>query len=222
MFPRGAIPGDVADDDGMENEMSRRHLLFAGGAAAVAVALGACASDDDPSQDAAPSTTSTTGAPLAETPECLDADDVTPAQTEGPFFTPNSPERSNIAEGEAGTALVLSGTIVSTDCTPHAGALLDVWQADDDGEYDNEGYTLRGHQFADDQGRFRLETIVPGLYPGRTRHIHVKVQPKGGRVLTTQLYVPGEAQNATDSIYRRECEVTMTDDTSATFRFVIA
>jgi protocatechuate 3,4-dioxygenase beta subunit len=208
---------------GMDNEMSRRRLLVAGGAAAVAVVLGACARDGDPSDEAAPGT-STTSTLVAETPECVDGDDVevTPSQTEGPYFTPNSPERSNIAEGQAGTPLVIAGTIVSTDCTPHAGALLDVWQADDAGDYDNSGYTLRGHQFADDEGRFRLETIVPGRYPGRTRHIHVKVQPKGGRVLTTQLYFPGEPQNATDSIYREECELAMSGESSASFQFVIA
>jgi N-hydroxyarylamine O-acetyltransferase len=43
-----------------------------------------------------------------------------------------------------------------------------------------------------------VETVVPGLYPGRTRHIHVKVQRPGGSILTTQLYVPDEPRNATD------------------------
>jgi len=56
------------------------------------------------------------------------------------------------------------------------GALLDFWQADAAGDYDNTGFRLRGHQFSGADGRFRLATVVPGLYPGRTRHIHVKVQ----------------------------------------------
>jgi protocatechuate 3,4-dioxygenase beta subunit len=49
-----------------------------------------------------------------------------------------------------------------------------------------------------------LRSVVPGLYPGRTRHIHVKVQPRDGRVLTTQLYFPGEAKNRSDGLFRKE------------------
>ena len=49
-----------------------------------------------------------------------------------------------------------------------------------------------------------MRSVVPGLYPGRTRHIHVKVQPQGGRVLTTQLYFPGEWQNRSDGLFRKE------------------
>jgi hypothetical protein len=45
------------------------------------------------------------------------------------------------------------------------------------------------------------ETVVPGPYSGRTRHIHVKAHPEGGALLTTQLYFPGEAQNETDAIF---------------------
>ena len=67
--------------------------------------------------------------------------------------------------------------------------------------YDNEGYTFRGHQFADDEGRFTLETIVPGIYPGRTRHIHVRVQAPDQPILTTQLYFPGESGNQGDGIF---------------------
>lgn len=78
---------------------------------------------------------------------------------------------------------------------------MEVWQADADGEYDNSGYRLRGHLFTDASGRYRFETVVPGLYPGRTRHIHVKVQAPNGPVLTTQLYFPGEPQNSSDSIF---------------------
>ena len=82
-----------------------------------------------------------------------------------------------------------------------AHALLDFWQADAGGVYDNAGYRLRGHQFTDARGRYRLETVVPGLYPGRTRHIHVKVQAPRKPMLTTQLYFPSEPRNASDSIF---------------------
>jgi len=53
--------------------------------------------------------------------------------------------------------------------------------------------------------------VVPGLYPGRTRHIHVKAQAPGGRALTTQLCFPGEATNVGDGICRTECELVITD-----------
>ncbi|HYI28097.1 MAG TPA: intradiol ring-cleavage dioxygenase [Bradyrhizobium sp.] len=144
-------------------------------------------------------------APLPATPACHDGDEATLRQTEGPFFKPSSPERVELMEtGMAGQPIELVGFVLSRACKPHAGALLDFWQADDMGHYDNSGFRLRGHQFADAEGRFRLRSIVPGAYAGRTRHIHVKVQPSGGRVLTTQLYFPGEALNRTDGLFRKE------------------
>ena len=125
-------------------------------------------------------------------------DAATLRQTEGPFFKPSSPERADLIEpGMAGQPIELAGFVLTRGCKPVPGALVDLWHADAKGDYDNSGFRLRGHQFADAEGRFRFRTIVPGSYPGRTRHFHVKVQPKGGRVLTTQLYFPGEAGNRT-------------------------
>lgn len=142
---------------------------------------------------------------LAPTPACHDGDAATLAQTEGPYFKPSSPERVELLEeGIAGQPIELVGFVLTRACKPVAGALLDFWQADDKGRYDNSGFRLRGHQFTDADGRYRLRSIVPGLYPGRTRHIHVKVQPRGGRVLTTQLYFPGETQNRSDGLFRKE------------------
>ena len=104
---------------------------------------------------------------------------------------------------------------------PIPGALVDFWHCDDAGVYDNEGYTFRGHQFATDDGRFELTTIVPGVYPGRTRHIHVKVQAPNQPILTTQLYFPGEAANARDGIYNPVLELQeyASSDAGATGRF---
>src|SRR5205823_8563378 len=123
-----------------------------------------------------------------------------------------------------GTRIVVTGSVLTTDCRPIAGALVDFWQADDRGVYDNAGYRLRGHQFADEAGRYLLETIVPGLYPGRTRHFHVKVQAPNQPVLTTQLFFPGEPRNASDSIFspRLLLSVQDADDGKAgTFNFVL-
>lgn len=142
-------------------------------------------------------------ASLAATPRCSGhAEDPTPRQTEGPYFTPNSPRRASLLEPRMpGTRLVLSGRVWAADCTALPAVLLDFWQADASGDYDNRAYRLRGHQYSDEHGRYRLETVVPGIYPGRTRHIHVKVQATNGAVLTTQLYFPGETRNRTDGIF---------------------
>lgn len=158
----------------------------------------------------------TAAAKLSPTPDCDDGDEPTPAETAGPFFLPRSPERASLLEPSIkGTRIVVSGRVFTAGCRPVSGALLDFWHADDDGEYDNQGFHLRGHQFTDAQGRYRLETIVPGLYPGRTRHFHVKVQAPRGRVLTTQLYFPHESRNRRDGLYLPELEMRIQDGATA-------
>ena len=139
---------------------------------------------------------------LAATPACADDDEETVAQTEGPYFTPRSPRRRVLrTRGMKGTPFLLTGRVLTTRCRPVPNALLDFWQADAAGVYDNRGYRLRGHQRTDARGRYRLETVVPGLYPRRTRHIHVKAQAPRRPVLTTQLYFRGERANARDGIF---------------------
>ncbi|NJO70614.1 MAG: intradiol ring-cleavage dioxygenase [Oscillatoriales cyanobacterium RM1_1_9] len=145
---------------------------------------------------------------LTPTPACGDLP--TAALTAGPFYTPNSPQRKSLLEpGIAGVAIPLTGQVLSRNCTPIANSLVDFWQANDQGEYDNNGYTLRGHQFTDAEGRYWLETIVPGIYPGRTRHIHVKVQAANQPILTTQLYLPEEPLNQGDFLFRPELVMTV-------------
>jgi protocatechuate 3,4-dioxygenase beta subunit len=164
--------------------------------------------------------------PLTPTPSCAEAGAPTPAQTEGPFFKPRSPLRASLLDpGMAGTRIVVAGSVLSTDCRPIPGALVDFWQADDRGEYDNAGFRLRGHQFTDEHGRYRLETIVPGLYPGRTRHFHVRVQAPNQPVLTTQLYFPDEPRNRRDGIFQPELVMVVRDGEGAkagAFDFVLA
>jgi protocatechuate 3,4-dioxygenase beta subunit len=117
---------------------------------------------------------------------------LTQPQTEGPYYKPDTPERNSLLEeGMSATRLILVGYVLDQNCQPLPNSWLDFWQADANGEYDNTGYRLRGHQFTDSQGRFYLETVLPGLYASRPiEHIHVKVQPEGGEVLTSQLYFP--------------------------------
>ncbi len=156
---------------------------------------------------------------------CTPNGPITPSQTEGPFYKPNTPERTSlIVPGMPGTRLVLTGYVLARDCRPIARTWLDFWQADDRGEYDNAGYRLRGHQSADDKGLYYLETVMPGLYPGRTRHIHVKVRVPNGPTLTTQIYFPGEARNQNDGIFNQGLVAAVRDAAGgkvATFNFVL-
>ncbi len=140
---------------------------------------------------------------LPATPSCGADQAATIAQTEGPFFKSTTPLKRNFRSDAQGEGFTLIGFVVDRRCRPIAGALVDLWHADAQGAYDNSGYRLRGHQLTDAQGRYVFETIAPGLYPGRTRHYHVKAQAPGGRVLTTQLYFPDEPGNRRDGIFDR-------------------
>ncbi|MFP8902973.1 dioxygenase family protein [Streptomyces atacamensis] len=168
---------------------------------------------------------SSAGEPLPLTPYCDDGDDPTPPQMEGPYFRPNSPRRTSLVDaGTQGTRLTVSGYVFGRSCRPLPDVLLDFWQADAGGAYDNTGYRFRGHQYTDSRGAFELTTIVPGLYPGRTRHIHVKAQAPGRPVLTTQLYFPGEPRNGTDAIFDPALLMnvrTVGSAKEATFDFVL-
>jgi protocatechuate 3,4-dioxygenase beta subunit len=149
---------------------------------------------------------------LAPTPACRDGDEPTVRQTEGPFFKPRSPERSDLrVPGARGRLLELSGFVLTRRCRPLRGAVVDLWHADDKGEYDNIGFRYRGHVTTGLDGAFRFHTIVPELYPGRTRHYHVKVQAPGSRLLTTQLYFPNEPANLRDGLFQRKLLMRVAD-----------
>jgi len=149
---------------------------------------------------------------LAPTPSCHDGDEPTVSETEGPFFKPRSPERSDLREpGAGGRRFELSGVVLSTSCRPLRGALVDLWHADEKGEYDNIGFRYRGHVITRADGGFRFGTIVPAPYASRTRHYHVKVQAPGSRLLTTQLYFPNEPANLPDGLFQRELLMRIAD-----------
>jgi protocatechuate 3,4-dioxygenase beta subunit len=144
--------------------------------------------------------------------------------TEGPYYTANPPQNANLrTAGVVGTPLTLTGYVVSRSCQPIANAKLDFWQADGNGDYDNSGYRLRGWQMTDANGAYRLETVIPGLYPGRTEHIHFKVTA-GGQTYVSQLFFPGVSQNASDSIYSDRMLIklnTATSPATGTYTFVV-
>ena len=162
---------------------------------------------------------------LAPTPACRDGDEPTVHQTEGPFFKPRSPERSELREpGARGRQFELSGFVLTKSCRPLRGAVVDLWHADDKGEYDNIGFRYRGHVITGPDGAFRFLTIVPAVYSGRTRHYHVKVQAPGSPLLTTQLYFPNEPANLRDGLFQRQLLMRVADagdDLAGRFDFVL-
>jgi protocatechuate 3,4-dioxygenase beta subunit len=161
----------------------------------------------------------------APTPQCHDADEATIRQTEGPYFKPSSPQRADLVEPETKARLVeINGQVLTRSCRPVERALVDLWHADERGEYDNAGFRYRGHLFTDGEGRYRFRTILPALYPGRTRHYHIKVQAPERPVLTTQLYFPDEPANRRDGLFRRDLAMRITeapDGLAARFDFVL-
>lgn len=147
--------------------------------------------------------------------------------TEGPYYTANSPQKPDLTEpGIPGEKLVLTGYVLDTSCQPIPGAWIDFWQSDGEGNYDNSGYKLRGHQFSDANGRYALTTVIPGEYPGRTPHIHFKIRSSANSpIITSQLFVPGVAGNETDTIYDESLLISnvqqTTEGKSADSNFVI-
>lgn len=150
-----------------------------------------------PPTQTAPALTETSTATPEPTPIACDGV-LTPAQQEGPFFSPGSPQRSSlIDEGMPGVPVLIFGRVFDQDCNPIPEAKLDFWLADVDGEYDNDGYTLRGHVFTNQDGYYQIESIEPTSYTGRPPHIHVKVYaPDGEELLTTQMYFAGSQDSA--------------------------
>lgn len=166
-----------------------------------------------------------TSAALPLTPACHDGDEPTLEREAGPYFKPDSPYTQELSPGAVDEErLTVTGFVVDTRCRPIGGSLVEIWHADGNGKYDQEGFRFRGHQFTDPQGRWWFSTIVPALYPGRTRHFHFKVQRPGGNVLTTQLYFPGEPGNVRDRLFHETLLLDMeqtADGRFGRFNFVV-
>jgi protocatechuate 3,4-dioxygenase beta subunit len=162
---------------------------------------------------------------LAPTPACHDGDAPTLPEIEGPFYKPRSPERADLVEGDTGARLVeLQGYVLTRSCRPVARVLLDLWHADQNGDYDERGFRYRGHVLTDAGGAYRFRTIMPAPYPGRTRHYHFKVLSIGRQLLTTQLYFPNEPLNRRDDYFHPELVMRMADAgqaLAARFDFVL-
>lgn len=126
---------------------------------------------------------------------------------QGPFYSANAPSITNnqlAGANEPGTRLIISGRVHNLDCTEYiAGAVIDIWHADDAGAYDNSGFKLRGKTTSNSQGFYMFETVYPGKYLNgsafRPAHIHFKVTPPGYPLLTTQLYFQGDSDIPADA-----------------------
>ncbi|WZH52523.1 MAG: intradiol ring-cleavage dioxygenase [Nocardioides alkalitolerans] len=152
--------------------------------------------------------------------------DATEATVWGPFFVEGSPEielGGDMSFGATGQPCWVEGTVTSTDGTPLAGALVEVWEADEDGFYDvqyADGRTsARAHLHTDADGAFRFWGITPTPYPiphdgpvgrllaatgrspMRASHLHFLVRAPGHRQLVTHIFVEGDKLLASDSVF---------------------
>ncbi len=171
------------------------------------------------------------GAPrqaLEATPSCGEE---TEENAEGPFYRAGAPERFDLIEpGVVGTPLWLSGVIRAQTCTLLAGGVVDLWQADGKGVYDNTGFRLRGRATTDAQGRWKFRTVIPGHYGSgrfvRPKHIHLKVSAPGHALITTQLYFAGDRYNVSNPMVLPSLIMTPKPrpggGQKATFDFVLA
>jgi protocatechuate 3,4-dioxygenase beta subunit len=126
---------------------------------------------------------------------------------EGPFYTDNPPSLTDgklATAAEAGTKIRITGRVQNLDCSEFIpDTVVDVWQANDAGSYDNSGFNLRGQVVSNAQGFYSFETIQPGKYLNgskfRPSHIHFKITPPGFPTITTQLYFAGDTSIADDA-----------------------
>jgi protocatechuate 3,4-dioxygenase beta subunit len=209
---RDLVARGSSEGRSIDGVISRRRLL--GGAAALIVVT-ACT--DDGNGGAQPTPTSSvdqTSVPTSATPGVDEADGgLTPAdfdglaictllpeQTAGPFGLDQQFDRRDISEGYPGRPMRLGLRVVDESCAAVQGAAVEVWHCDATGDYsafadggggkdEGAGTTfLRGTQTADDDGIVEFLTIVPGWYPGRAVHVHVRVRVDDAVALTSQLY----------------------------------
>ena len=126
---------------------------------------------------------------------------------EGPFYTENPPILVNnklAKDTEPGQPIRISGRVLNKDCTQHIpNATIDIWHANDAGQYDNAGFKLRGKVLSNSEGYYLFETVKPGKYLNgskyRPSHIHFKISAPGFAELTTQLYFEGDTSISEDA-----------------------
>jgi protocatechuate 3,4-dioxygenase, beta subunit len=142
---------------------------------------------------------------------------LTPSQTEGPFYPVTLPADSDfdlLTQGNTrytkGEAAWLDGTVTDRAGRAVQGAVVEIWQCDQQGHYHHPGdrgadpaFQGFGRVAVNSSGEYHFRTIRPALYSGRTPHIHVKVKLAQRELLTTQLYVADDPHNERDGLWRR-------------------
>lgn len=140
---------------------------------------------------------------------------ITPRQSEGPFYPrillSDSDADLTVFNGQTapGEVMEMVGQLFNAKGQPLSGGQIEIWHCDPNGVYAHVGETTSpgfqgyGAIRTDASGNYRFRTTLPGIYPGRTRHIHVKVNSAEGQTLTTQMYFPGEPGNERDGLLRR-------------------
>jgi protocatechuate 3,4-dioxygenase beta subunit len=112
----------------------------------------------------------------------------------GPYYKPNSPFRTKIVpENTSGQKLTVSGKVLMNDCkTVMPNAVLDIWQADENGKYQDSWY--RGQVRTDSEGNYSFESVLPKGYGEgtgyRPPHIHFKVFVNNQEIITSQMFFP--------------------------------
>jgi protocatechuate 3,4-dioxygenase, beta subunit len=144
----------------------------------------------------------------------------TPRLTEGPFYPDKLPLDTdndliivnNSVTPALGEVTHLTGKVLSQAGEPIKGATVEIWQVDHKGVYlhsADSGRRQRDTNFqgfgrftTGSSGEYRFRTIKPVPYPGRCPHIHVKVKKGDRELLTTQIFIAGNPQNARDGVFR--------------------
>lgn len=188
----------------MERKYFLKSLLI--GAAGTTLLGQACKKDSATSGSSSSTTTgsnSSTGTSVTSgTTTSTSGCQVIPTETEGPYPTksPASYVRSDIRDDRDGYKLTVNIIVNNSNnnCNALAGALVDIWHCDKDGNYSEYGTAtnqslnfLRGRQTTDANGKVTFTTIFPGWYNGRATHIHVHIFNAAGTTLkVTQIAFP--------------------------------
>jgi protocatechuate 3,4-dioxygenase beta subunit len=135
---------------------------------------------------------------------------ITPRDQLGPYYLRGAPEQNELCSSGSGgkERLLVSGRVLGADCKPLAGALVEIWHADANGDYsgftrgkkDDAACLLRASITTSAEGQYSFSSIVPAEYPGRPRHIHYRVSHAAHATLVTQLYFGRERGVADDLV----------------------
>jgi len=145
----------------------------------------------------------------------------------GPYYRAGAPFRAKISPPMAsGNVLLIAGSIWSfRRRRPISNCVLDVWQADAEGHYDNEDPTQppsrsmfqsRARLLSGEHGGYELETILPGPYQmdattWRSPHLHFLVRAVGFKTLITQLFFEGSPYLDTDPFVKPSLIIKLAD-----------